>query len=191
MPTYQRCDKSVATMAMGILNEFESHRPLIDAKVQIDYVFAFPDIDPKTEEPINDALTKNGVKCLGLARKIGMKDRAMGRGDCEISLDGVWWEKSTHEERRAVLDHELHHFAVKKNKLGVIATDDLGRPKLELRKHDVEVGWFNIIAERHGSASQERKQATWIVSEYGQYYFPVTLSTGHEQTRLQRLERAE
>ena len=33
--------------------------------------------------------------------------------------------------------------------------DDLGRPKLTLRAHDLQFGWFNVIVERHGTDRRE------------------------------------
>ena len=50
--------------------------------------------------------------------------------------------------------------------------DDLGRPILQLRMHDFEVGWFKEIAARHGEASQERQQAHAVMQDSGQYFWP-------------------
>lgn len=183
MPTFQRCEKSVDTAANQLLNKFETHKPLLIAEVKIDFVFAFADKDEKTGAPLNDALTHNGIKALGVARKIPLKDRALGRGDAEIALDGDHWAKCTAEEQDALLDHELHHIAVKMDRQGNIQYDDLGRPLIVLRKHDVEVGWFKCVAERHGLASVERIQARAIMDNVGQYFWPdiaprLTISTG-------------
>lgn len=173
MPTYQRCPESVNQLANEILCQYEDHRPLLDAKVKIDFMFAYADIDDKTKEPINNALSKNGVKALAIARKLSLKDRAMGRGDAEIALDHDYWEDAGEKERRAILDHELHHFAVKMNRQGVVKRDDLNRPKLEIRHHDHDFGWFDIIAKRHGEFSQERQQAGLLLADVsGQYYWP-------------------
>jgi len=159
-------------MANGILVEFDSHNPLLDARVKIDFVFAYADRDEKTGAPINDALTKNGCKALGVCRKIPLKDRALGRGDAEISIDGDWWkEDASPEEQAALLDHELHHIEVKIDNRGPVR-DYLGRPVLRLRKHDHEFGWFTVIAARHGPNSQERIQAKAIMDMHGQFYWP-------------------
>lgn len=158
-------------MAEEILAEFDTHKPLVAAKAKIDFVFAFPDYDETTGAPLNDALSKNGCKVLGIARKISLKERALGRGDAEISLDGHWWERASDKEQRALLDHELHHLTPKIDKRGLV-TDDLQRPVIVLRKHDFEVGWFHVIAERHGIASQERIQAKALFDEAGQFYWP-------------------
>lgn len=171
MTSFKRCDKVVEKLAATILSKHESHRPLLDAKVTVDFVFAYPEYDEKTGEPLADALTKNGVKALGVTRKIPLKDRALGRADAEIAIDGDWWGKAPEEEQEALLDHELNHLAIKIDKRGLV-TDDLGRPMIQLRKHDVDCGWFKIVAERNGTHSIEQQQAKRILDEFGQYIFP-------------------
>jgi len=172
MPTYQRCPTDINDLSLQILCEFESHKPLLDAKVKIDFVFAMGDVNEKTGEIISDAIVKNGVKALGLARKLSLKDRAMGRGDAEVTLDRDHWMKISEDEQRALLDHELHHLSVKSDKRGLVR-DDLGRPVIVIRDHDYEFGWFRIIAERHGRASIERQQASVMLSESGQLFWPA------------------
>lgn len=171
MTSYERCNKSVDKLADTILNKHESHKPVVDAKVTIDFVFAMPEYDEKTGKPLHDALTKNGVKALGIARKIALKDRALGRADAEIAIDRDWWEKAPEPEQEALLDHELHHIAVKIDKRGLV-TDDLGRPVIQLRKHSHEIGWFAIVAERNGKHSIEQQQAGTMLDEAGQFYWP-------------------
>lgn len=171
MSTYKKADAEVRKLATEILNQFESHKPLIDAKVNIDYVFAYGERDDDGIL-IGDALTKNGSRALGITRKMSLKDRAMGRGDAEISLDGDWWTETAGEEmQRALLDHELHHVALKTTK-GQFNYDALGRPVLRLRKHDVEIGWFSLIASRHGKHSLEQMQAKVIMDAMGQFFWP-------------------
>lgn len=179
MPTFQRCPKKVNDMATAILFEFESHKPLINAGVMIDFVFAYADVDENTGKPIGDALTKNGCKALGICRKIPLKDRALGRADCEISLDADWWGESTEDEQRGLLDHELHHIAIKIDKRGVVR-DDLNRPIIQMRKHDFEVGWFKVVAARHGDNSPERIQAKVVMLDMGQYFWPEIVKAEHK-----------
>lgn len=176
MSKFQRCPKEVNALAAEILCEFETHQPLLDARVNIDYVFAFADVDETTGQPTGNALSHNGCKALGICRKIALKDRALGRADAEISLDGDWWNEANEKERRALLDHELHHIMVKMDKRGLVR-DDLGRPVIVLRKHDYEFGWFKCIAARHEDRSMERMQATQMMSDAGQYFWPALLAT--------------
>lgn len=170
MSRYERADVTVELIASKILAKFVTHEPLVRAQVKVDFIFAHPPVDADGFVT-GDALKKNGVKALGLCRVIPLKDRAMGRGDVEISIDHPWWTDATDAEREALLDHELHHAEVKV-KNGVIQRDDLHRPLIKLRKHDVEVGWFDIIALRHGESSMERIQAKKLFDNVGQLYWP-------------------
>ncbi len=174
MSTFQRCPKQVSDLAAAILAEFETHSLTLKAGVKFDFVFALGDRDDKGVL-ISDAIKKGGVIVRGVARKIPLKDRALGRADAEIMLDGDWWEGATDAERKALLDHELHHICPKLDKRGLV-TDDLGRPVLLMRQHDFEFGWFTIIAQRHGIASQERIQAKRIADSAGQFYWPEFIS---------------
>lgn len=171
MATFKRCPPEIIDLCNELLVEYETHKPLLDAKVKIDLVFAYPEYDEKTGDPIGDALKHHGIKALGITRKIGLKDRAKGHGDAEICLDGEWWKDASYKEKAALLDHELHHISVKIDKRGIVR-DDIGRPAIALRKHDFQIGWFKIIAERHGEFSQERMQAKSAMDNMGQYFWP-------------------
>jgi hypothetical protein len=170
MSTFQKCPKQVEEMAQSLREQFESHHPLNDAKVTVDFVFAYGNRNDNGLL-IGDAIMHHGAKALGLCRKIALKDRALGRADAEITLDGDWWPTAPEPEQRALLDHELHHIAIRIDKRGLVR-DDLGRPVIQLRKHDVEVGWFKAIAARHGLNSPERIQARQIMGDFGQYFWP-------------------
>lgn len=176
MSTYEKCPESVSEMAAEILCEFESHKPLLDARVTTDYVFAYCDKD-EDGNPVENAVAikHRGVRALAVTRKTSLKQRALGNADAEITIDGDWWEEAGLSEQKALLDHELHHLELKTNEDGD-CKDDLGRPLLKLRPHDVDVGWFKLIAERHGVHSQERIQAKIILDNAGQYFWPELLA---------------
>lgn len=157
---------NVSEMAERLIERYETHGTLTDNHVRIDYLFAFAEVDETTGEIIGDALKCHGVKALGIARKLGLKDRAKGMGDAEICLDGDWWANADEKEREALLDHELHHICATDKR------DNLGRPVIKLRKHDFQFGWFSLIAQRHGQHSQERQQAKAMMDVAGQFYWP-------------------
>jgi hypothetical protein len=46
-------------------------------------------------------------------------------------------------------------------------TDDLGRPKLEIRPHDFQIGGFRSIAVRHGDNALEVIQVRQMVKDFG------------------------
>lgn len=171
MPTFQKCGPAVTEMANSILCEFPSHKPVLDARVKIDFLFAYCDRDD-AGQPKNHAIRYRGGRALGVCRKIKLKDRVAGRGDVEITLDGDWWDTASEADQRGLLDHEMHHISVEVDSNGKAVTDDITRPKITMRKHDFEFGWFGIIAARHGKASQEVKQATQMMEQGGQFLFP-------------------
>lgn len=172
MATWTKCGDDVTKLAAEIMRKFPSHHPLLEAGVTIDLLFARAEIDDKSGEPTGCALKHQGVRALGIARKISLKDRAAGRADAEIAIDGDWWESAGHEEREALLDHELYHLSVRLNDKEIPIRDDLGRPKLVIRKHDIQIGWFHAVAERHKQFSIERQQARSMMTNHGQYYWP-------------------
>lgn len=171
MSTYEKCPADVRELAESILGEFDSHAPIVAHKVKIDFLFARASVD-EGGDPKGFAIVHHGIRTYGLTRKIPTKERAMGRGDAEVMLDGDWWEDATEAQKRALLDHEMHHIEVDLDEDGGLKRDDLKRPKLKLRKHDVEVGWFAVVAGRHGSASIEIQQAKVLMDSYGQLFWP-------------------
>lgn len=158
-------------MAAELLKQFEGHAPLLDANVTIEIIMAHGARDDDGDL-CGDAITHHGRKALGLCKIVKELDRVKGMADAEILLDGDYWPTIDEDNQRALLDHELHHISLKL-KDGQHQFDCAGRPKLKLRKHTIEVGWFSVIAERHGAASLERIQAKEIMDEAGQYFFPV------------------
>lgn len=168
--TFAKADTAVREMANDILCLNECYQPLLDAHVTIDFMFAYAERDEK-ERIVGNALTKNGLPALGIARIVNLKDRAKGMGDAEICLDHDFWETAGEKEKRALLDHELYHLCVRIDKRGLVR-DDLGRPKLKIRKHDYEFGWFRAVAERNGKHSLEQIQAARMADEAGQLFWP-------------------
>jgi len=166
MSKFQKASKEIAQFVNEVLFDWDVHQPLIDAKVKLDVCMAYGDQNDAGETE-GVAIKRHGQRVLGLAKIIGLKDRAMGRGDAEIMLDGDWWEDATDEQKKALVDHELFHLRVKD-----MEQDDLGRPKLEMRLHDYEFGWFKAVAERHGENSIEQQQARLMMDTDGQFFWP-------------------
>lgn len=163
---------------MAVLATHESHKPLLEAKVNIEFLMAYAPMD-NNGNPKGFAIMKGGFRIMAYARILSLKDRVAGRADAEIVIDGDWWDENSKEtaKQTALLDHELHHLALKLAD-GQFCYDSHGRPKLRMRKHDIEVGWFKVIAERNGSASIERSQAKSIMEASGQYFWPELAGPG-------------
>lgn len=173
MATFRKATAEEKQVMLDVLTKHENYQELLDAKVKIDLLFAYPPKDKDGKYSDADALTHDGHKALGLARIVNLRDRTKGCGDCEITMDGLHWEDAPEKEREALMDHELYHFIVRKDQDNVILRDDLERPKIKLRHHDVQFGWFKEVAKRNGEHSQERMQAKAMMDNGGQYFWPV------------------
>lgn len=161
MKTYDRASQDILTRMNAVIEKF--HDGLKRAEVSIDVLVISGDE--------GHALFLRGRACDGVVRIIGLKDRVKGLADAEITLDKSRWDAMTAAERDALLDHELYHLMVRYDDDGQFLTDDAHRPKLRMRPHDIEFGWFVEIARRHGSASGEVQAATIIKKQYGQILF--------------------
>jgi hypothetical protein len=145
------------------------HPDLLAAAARIDLIFVYAEED-------EIALSCHGYPADAVIRITSSKERAVGRRDAEIVIDEDRYGESSEAERAALLDHELYHLRVKKDKHGAIEYDEHRRPRLKMRQHDREYGWFDEIARRHGEASSEIRQARSLLHAQGQLYFNLDLA---------------
>lgn len=172
MPNYEKDDGRIAAIAEYCIERYHGH--LRDNGVTIDFLFAHAKTNQNGD--VEDAALKlNGYPCGAIVRIVGLKDRTKGNADAEIVVDGDQWDEWSRAEQIALIDHELQHLTLVPSKDGKgIKRDDLDRPKLKMRLHDRQFGWFDIIARRHGEAAFEVKQATEMFTdiEFRQLYLP-------------------
>ena len=160
--TYDSAPDDVMSLAASVTEQYHGH--LAKAGVRVGYLMAANENGP--------AVKLHGVACCAVVRIISLKDRASGLPDAQVVIDADHWRIAAEDVRRAMLDHELYHLELAKNKkTGALKYDDLGHPILKMRPHDFEVGWFHAMAERHGDASFEVRQAKSFVDGHGQAYF--------------------
>lgn len=117
-------------------------------------------------------LKHQGYPAIAIVSVTPLKRRAQGGSDALIEIDRVSWEKLSEAEQDAVLDHELTHLKLQTDKNGVLQRDGLGRPKLRIRLHDHQLGWFNEVAQRRKAASQEVQQYARLLANVHQQWFP-------------------
>jgi hypothetical protein len=146
--------------------------------VTIDGLFTF---DSESSEPV---LQHGGYPAGAVVRITPVKDRALGVADATIIVDRAGWLTLSARQRAALLDHELTHLERKVDaESGELLCDVLDRPKLLMRKHDHQFGWFDEVAQRHGEASPEVRQARVLMESSGQLYFDfVQRSADDDQT---------
>lgn len=94
---------------------------------------------------------RDGHCILGKCVKSSDLNREMAPFDFVILLFKPWWydEKTTKEQRAALVDHELCHAAVQfDDRTGEPVYDERGRKTYRIRKHDIEE--FSQVVDRHG-----------------------------------------
>ena len=124
------------------------HKDLQKAHVKVDCLVVFAERD-KEGNATGPALMCHGHEAAAICSITSLRYRARGLGDAEIRIDGDRWPDLEEPEQRSLMDHELEHLILREG------TDSCGRPKLKLRRHDLVVGGFASIIERHGEASLE------------------------------------
>ncbi|MFO0892413.1 MAG: putative metallopeptidase [Isosphaeraceae bacterium] len=125
------------------------------------------------------ALAKNGYPCAGIIKVVSEEARAAGGPDILLLLDGDRWPSWTEEERYSLIHHELHHLVPVKLRVDpdnrdafTCDLDGLGRPKVRLRRHDFEVGGFNVIVERYGESCFEWQLIKRVHDAFDQQLLP-------------------
>ena len=144
----------------------ENHGELHAAGVTVTALIA------RSEE--GPAIKVRGSEAAGCIRITKLAERTLGLGDALMILDGESMIAWSSKRLQAVIDHELRHLMLAKNKrTGEIQLDDEGRPKLRIRPHDFEFGWFARTAELYGEESYEVSQAREIVAaQFVQNFLP-------------------
>jgi hypothetical protein len=167
MKSYSKCPKHVTDIVESLIEKF--HPQLAHVKLAIDLLFVVSD----AAYPV----MAGGYPAYAVVRSVSVKDRVKGCGDAEIVIDKEKYEEMDDKERAALLDHELYHIEPKRDKFGGFERDGHGRPRINMKKHDHNFGWFAEIARRHGMNSIEVKQAMVLRREYSQAYFDYNLKT--------------
>src|SRR5262249_34153393 len=123
----------VKELASEILCEFPNYQPMLDAKVTVDYLFAYGEKD-EARIITTPAIVVHGSPALACCRIVNHRDRVKGCADAEVTIDADWWLSHDREEQKALLDHELFHIDLDPHG----RKDHGDRPKLRLRPHDVQ-----------------------------------------------------
>lgn len=128
-------DKALYAMLNELVEKHHTH--LTNARIVLAWNLAWkPDVD--------------GRVTLGKCRKASDLDRELAPYDFVILLRRTFFEDADVPDsaRKALLDHELCHAAVKLDQDLEPERDSRGRTIYRLRKHDVEE--FSEIIRRHG-----------------------------------------
>jgi hypothetical protein len=160
----------------------KTYSPAPDVTVHIDKILAahHEELDGVTIQALfvfdsesgDHVLNHQGYPAAAVVRITPVKDRALGVADATIIVDRCGWLALSARQRDAVIDHELTHLTrVVDEDSEEPQVDAVERPKLTMRKHDHQFGWFDEVAKRHREASPEVRQARALMTTSGQLYF--------------------
>jgi len=166
-------DQSVHDLAKEIIERF--HPDLKPKKDNPESgirlcIFMASNSDKESDEP---AVKLNGYPCYAIIGIIPYKQRVDKRADAEITIDEEAWKDMTETRQRALLDHEITHLEVVRDKNGFLKTDDAGRPKLKMRLHDWQLGGFRVICQRYPEDALEMIEATKFRETFGDVAMPT------------------
>jgi len=131
----------------------EHHRDLADANVNVGVLMQTKIDNDDNEIP---SLKCHGAMANAVIKVVSRKDRTHRNEDSEIVVDAVIWKTLSEKCKRALLDHELTHLVVKRDrKTQKFALDDLNRPRLAMIPDDFTLTGFLDVVRRNGDAALE------------------------------------
>lgn len=148
--------------------------------------------------PVDEKLKAKGRACHAYIKITPVRQRQRGIPDAVITVDYTYYMTLTPEQQAGLIDHELTHLKVFRDAKDNVEADAAGRPTLEMVEHDIEVGWFMVVADRHGENSHEVMQARQIQERHGQTLFSfaegpiprIALSPAPESAALDEIVEA-
>ena len=166
---FKKCDDDVKKIAAGLM--FAKYPELVEVDLRIDLIFAHAP-PPKEGAQKQPALKHHGYPAAGICKINSLEQRVRGLGDVTILLDGDEWPHWSEKRQKAVIQHELEHVVIQRDKEGQVKADDIGRPKIKLKNHDWECGGFANIAKEYGDDAFEKEAMVLVADKYGQLLFP-------------------
>ena len=132
------------------------------------------------------AVKLHGYPCVATIGVVPYKQRIRGAGDAVLTIDTAEWGDLHEEERESTIDHELEHLHFPgMRQLGeswVPNLDKSERPIIQIKLHDLVVGGFKVVAERHGDNAIEKQAIDLINSRLRQSSLPFMHDEADEST---------
>lgn len=157
----------IASLVEELIQECDEFTSLATEEVTINCMLAIAE-----ERDLLGALHLHGYRCYAIIGITPYEQRVKGLADAHLKVDSQAWENMEPRTREAMLHHELMHLEVQKDREGGTKYDKIGRPKLRMRLHDINFGWFKRTAERYGMRSIELNQAYQLFRGNRQLLFP-------------------
>ena len=145
MPTtFSDADEYTCRLGKQILQQH--HPELVAVDLTVTYKFA------------RGPLKLHGYPAAAIIKITSYDQRSChGADDVILKIEESGWKEMTERQQLALLRHEFFHLILKRDKEGQPKLDDCGRPRLEMRLHDLVIGGFEQIVKEYGRDCQEAK----------------------------------
>jgi len=158
---YTRVDRDVTKIVNKVLGDH--HTAL--AHVEVSILCLYAESVGKGMAMLKPPLGRNGQVCVATICQTSLVERVGGMEDIIIRIDKRRWENLDDTARKALIDHELCHVSVKRDKkTSDVCYDQNGRPLFCLNPHDYEIGVFSVIIERYGMAAIDCQNVKALVA---------------------------
>lgn len=175
--TFQRADEDVLDLIEGVKADYHPNLNIYDVKIGV--IMAFGPINDETGEKTGPAIKGYaGASAAACVKVVPLKDRLTKGYDAEMFLDGDEWPNLLEKEQIAILDHECTHL------MPTGHTDDLGRPKIKLRKEDFIAWGFWSVIKKHGHAALEHKALKRLSDQHGQLLLDMGIPLGRDESTI-------
>lgn len=114
------------------------------------------------------AMKTKGQRILGKCKINGPLDKAQGKPDADVTLDGDYWAVSSQRRRKALMHHELSHIAEFDGDRDELTK----RANLVVRNGDWNFDGFHECVELYGEDSAEAANLNMIAERHRQLDLP-------------------
>ena len=165
MPTLDNAPRDIVDFVNEVVEKY--HGKLLKAGVTFSVLIASP-TEKELEKRQPPFLKLHGYAAYAIASITPLEQRIKGVPDVTIKIDKTSWDRNDVAWREGLIDHEAMHFSLGLDQYGQQKEDKCGRPVVKMRLHDVELGVFDLIVERHGLKAPDGKHVQRLMGRYRQ-----------------------
>jgi hypothetical protein len=147
---YEKASPEIHELVKRVMQTYHAQLFDLAVKVAATMVSKFD-----ADDQLLPCLRLHGNSVFAMIHLVRGSQRVHVNHDAEILIDAFTWTNASEETQIAVIDHELEHVVIAKDRLGVVKKDDNGHVKLRMKADDYALTGFYAVVERHGVNSAE------------------------------------
>lgn len=150
--------------AYDLLRRALAHHPeLVQHELAVKLVFVSK-LD--RDEELVRCLRCHGANADAIISLFRGKQRLYNPGlDAEITIDLAVWKDADERRQLALLDHEITHLELVRNKDMSVRLMDDGRPRYKLKPDDFTLTGFYATVRRYGEHATEQRAVTQVAAQ--------------------------